>query len=204
MVIFVCGVVTGALVIKTQGNGPLRSRSPGEGQFGAPGAAQVRETMRLMSSLELTTNQYDKIVTIIEDSQATNRAIRETYAPLLHKEVDRAHQAISNVLASEQQVKYAELLKNEPRPDVRGGRGPRGGEGGGGFQLHGSNHPPTSGFPSFPNGFGGPGRGRMDRMGSSNNPLSNGLPTNAVPSNAVPTNAFPANSVSTNNSTNGP
>ncbi len=122
MVIFVCGVVTGALVIKTQGNAFPRPRPSGDVGFGPPGPPQ--EILHWLTPLNLTTNQSAKIVKIVQDSQATNRAIRESIAPQLHKEVDRAHQAINQLLTPEQQVKYAGLLKNpEFMPEGRGRRG---------------------------------------------------------------------------------
>jgi Spy/CpxP family protein refolding chaperone len=192
MVIFVCGVVTGALVIKTQGTASSGVRSAGGPGPGAPGQAQVWEILHRMNQahMDLTTNQNDKIVKIMQDLQTTNSAIFGTIAPLLQKEVQRAHQAITNVLTPEQQVKYAELLKKpEPRPEGRGeGRVRRGGEGPG-FPPRNTNRPPTNGFP-------GEGRGRMNRMGQINNPSTNSIiPTNNIPTNNTPTNSIPTNSI---------
>jgi hypothetical protein len=185
MVIFVCGVVTGALVIKTQGNTSPHPRQSGDVGLGPPGPPQ--DILRWLTPLNLATNQSEKIVKILQDSQATNWAIRESIAPLLHNEVERAHQAINLVLTPDQQVKYAELLK---KPEMRTeGRGRRGGEGGG-FGQRGTNRLPTNGFPG---GFPGAGRGRTNRPGTTNNPFSNSIPANPIP----------AGSVSTNNSTNG-
>ena len=129
MVIFVCGVVTGALVIKTQGGRP--SFPAASGRFysiGPPGLAPVDAVVRqLKDRLALTTNQCGQIVRIMQDSQTTNAAIRKNIAPLLQKEVDRAHQAITNCLTSEQQIKYADLLKeHDQRPGGRGEGSERG------------------------------------------------------------------------------
>lgn len=193
MVIFVCGVVTGALVIKTQGNASPRASQFGDPGIGPPGPAQVREIIRWLNLLNLTTNQTVKIVKIMQDSQTTNRAIRETIAPQLRKEVDRAHQAINQLLTPEQQVKYAELLKKpEPKPEgrIEGGRGRRGGEGPG-FPPRNTNRPQTNGFP-------GEGRGRANRTGATNNPSTNSIPTNSIVTNNLPTNSFLTNSVPTN------
>jgi len=182
MVIFVCGVVTGALVIRTQGWRP--PSASGAGRFpnaGPPGRAPVEEFVRqLKGRLALTTNQCEKIARIMQDSQATNDAIRKRYAPQLQAEVDRAHQAITNLLTSEQQIKYAELLKEQDqRTGGRGdSRGRRGGEGGG-FQPRSTNRLQANGLPED-------GRPRPGRRGQSSNFSTNDPGnTNRVPSNGI-------------------
>jgi len=184
MVIFVCGVVTGALVIRTQGWHP--TFPSGAGRFpnnmvGPPGRAPVDDIVRqLKVRLALTTNQCEKIGKIMQDSQATNAAIRRKYAPQLQAEVDRAHQAITNVLTSEQQATYAALLKEQDqRPGGRGDfRGRRGGEGSG-FPPWITNRLPT-------NGPLEDGRGGMRRRGP-NNSMSTNNPGNTNP---LPANGF--------------
>ncbi|MGD0413192.1 MAG: hypothetical protein ABSC18_15990, partial [Verrucomicrobiota bacterium] len=84
MVIFVCGVVTGALVVRTQG---WRPASPSG--FGGPGPFMPR----LVQQLGLTREQHDKIDKIMQT------------------EKERAQQAITQVLTPEQQRKFSELLK---------------------------------------------------------------------------------------------
>ena len=183
MVIFVCGVVTGALVIRTQGWRPASPFGPGGGPgFGPPGSAPVQAIIRVMAQahLDLTQDQKDKIAKIMQDSQATNAAIRRNFAPLLQKEVDRAHQAITNLLTPEQQIKYAELLKeHDQRPGGRGdSRGRRGGDSPG-FQPRSTNHFQTNGLPED-------GRPRPGRRGQSNN-FSTDDPgnTNFIPSKGL-------------------
>jgi Spy/CpxP family protein refolding chaperone len=179
MVIFVCGVVTGALVIRTHDGKPSPpSRAPGDPGIGIPGSAPVWEILRRLTPLGLTTNQAAKIAKIMQDSQATNAAIRTTIAPQLQKEVERAHQAINQLLTPDQQKKYAELLKRpEPRPE---GRGRRGGEGGP-FPPRNTNRPQTNGIP-------GEGRGRTNRTGGTNDPSTNSIPTISFSTNDVSTN----------------
>jgi Spy/CpxP family protein refolding chaperone len=125
MVIFVCGVVTGALVVKTQvRHGP----PPG---FGPPGPPQLRDLFRCMDQahLDLTAEQKSKIENIVQVSVATNAAIRKKFAPLLRAETERAQEAIKQELTPEQQIKYAELLKEQEHEQWPGIRGGRGGEG---------------------------------------------------------------------------
>jgi len=167
MVIFVCGVITGALVIETQGL--HRSPSgPGGPSYGPPGPRPVFDIIRRMTQahIELTTDQTNRIVKIMQDSQATNAAIRVKYAPQLQAEKERAQKAINQLLTSGQQQKFTELMKrSEQRPD---GRGRRGGEGGG-FQRN------TNRFPS--NGLPDEERGRMSRRSLTNNLSTNGPST---------------------------
>ena len=122
MVIFVCGVVTGALVVKTQ----VR-RGPPFG-IGPPGPAPVHDIVSLLQvRLNLTPDQHGKIKKIMEDSQATNALCRAEIAPRLHAEMQRAHDAINQLLTPEQQKKYAELNKERgPRGEGWGGRGGEG------------------------------------------------------------------------------
>jgi len=170
MVIFVCGVVTGALVIKTQGWHPPAPYSSG----GPPGPASVRAFMDRLdrAKMSLTINQRDKIEKIMQDSQATNSATGKIYFSLMQKEKERAQKAITQLLTTEQQTIFAELLKeHDQRPGGRGeglrdGRGRRGGEGGGGFPRS------TNRFQS--NGLPDEGRGRMGRRGPVNNISTNG------------------------------
>lgn len=166
MVIFVCGVVTGALVVRTtQARRPpfqfVQSRPPGPGPGPGPIGDVVKE---LKEPLALTTNQCEKIVKIMQDSQTRVMAIRTNIAPLIAKEVQRAHQAISDeVLTPEQRPKYAELLLKEPKQRMEGMRG----RGEGGFRGPRN----TNGFPDE----GRVGRGRWNQ--------SNDLSTNPPPSN---------------------
>ncbi|MGA2555102.1 MAG: hypothetical protein ABSG04_02385 [Verrucomicrobiota bacterium] len=185
MVIFVCGVITGALVIETQ-----RVRRPPSGpggpSYGLPGARPVNDILHQMAQaqINLTSEQTNKIVKIVQDSQATNAAIRKTIAPLLTAEVERAYDAISQLLTSDQQKKFAELRKEREQrneglgPGFGPGRGRRGGEGGGNW----SRNPNRGGSNDFMEELRGRMeglRGRMDATAATNVRLTNAPPTNA-------------------------
>jgi Spy/CpxP family protein refolding chaperone len=174
MVIFVCGVITGALVIETQGL--HRSPSgPGGPSYGPPGPRPVFDIIRRMTQahIELTTDQTNRIVKIMQDSQATNAAIRKTIAPLLRAEVERADKAINELLTPEQQPKFAELVKEQQRTGER--RGGRGGEGGG------------------RRGGEGGGRARNPNRGGTNEVAEGmrGSSTNGAPGTNVPSTNAP-------------
>ena len=195
MVIFVCGVVTGALVIKTQGGrNPSPYSTAGGFGVGMPGPGLVRDFMRRLDQahLDVTPDQHEKIEKIMQDSQTTNAAIRNKIAPQLQAEKERAQKAINLLLNPLQQQKFAELLKKpEPRQDARGGsraegRGARGGEGPGFRGPRPTNAARTNGYPED-------GRGRTNRMGATNNPSINSIPSNNSPTNLFLTNNAPAN-----------
>lgn len=151
MVIFACGVVTGVLVIRTQGLPEAPPSIASVPSPGAPGPVPVWNYItRLNSKLDLTPEQLHKIEKIMQDSQATNAAIRKTIAPLLKAEVERDHKAINDLLTAEQQPKYAELLKEQSTEGRRG----RGGDGGrrpnhnSTNGLRGPTNLPSTNFPS--------------------------------------------------------
>jgi Spy/CpxP family protein refolding chaperone len=179
MVIFVCGVVTGALVARTQGSRPSPYASGGGFGAGGPGSGPVWEFIRRLDQahLDLTTDQHDKIAKIMQDSYATNRAILNKINPQLQAEKERAQKAINQLLSPEQQQKFSELLKKpELRPE---GRGRRGGEGGG-FPFRNTNRFPSNGFPED-------GRDRMGRRGQNNDLFTNNRPAINSSSNTPPT-----------------
>ena len=173
MVIFVCGVVTGALVARTEGRRPSPYGSGGGFGTGGPGPGPVWDFMRRLDQahLDLSTDQHDKIVKIMQDSYATNHAILTKINPQLQAEKERAQKAIIQLLAPEQQQKFSELLK-KPEP-----RGRRGGEGG--AFLRNTNRFQSNGFPED-------GRGRMGRRGQNNSPSTNGPSTNNLSTNVLP------------------
>ncbi len=181
MVIFVCGVITGALVIEKQ-SGRRPMPGPGGTSFGMPG---MRETVQFMSlvkqaGIDLTSDQSNSIVKIMQDSQTTNAAIRKTIAPVLKAEAERALQAVNLVLTPDQRPKLAERLKE--RAQNRSGRG---GEGGGRRGGEGGGR----------RGGEGGGRSRNPNRGATNDVAEGvrGGSTNGAPGTNVPsTNHIPA------------
>ena len=139
MVIFGCGVVTGALVMRTEvrthpfqrPDGMHAGPHPGAG---FPGPFQNEGLLRLMdTNLTLTPEQHEKIGKIMHASQEVTRDFRE-------KELARVREAIRQELTPAQCAKFAEQLKmGEPRPE-----GPRPWDGDGRRRGDGffSNRPP--------------------------------------------------------------
>jgi len=182
MVIFVCGVITGALVIETQGQ-HRPPFGPGGASFGPPGPREAVLFIHRMKQarIDLTTDQSNMVFRIIMDSQATNAEIRRKYAPQLRAETERAHHAISQVLSPDDRPKLEELEK-----ELAQNRGGRGGESGGGRggegRMNRPRNPNRGGSNDFTEELRGRMdglRGRMDATATSNVPLSNAPPTNA-------------------------
>jgi Spy/CpxP family protein refolding chaperone len=121
MVIFGCGVVTGALLLKTQlppaGNPDVPVRATLSTNAPPPwGQIQRLEFLRRMEKqLDLTQEQKDQITKIIKDSQERSRPIWEQIAPQMRQELRRTREGIRNVLTAEQQPKFDRLLKLRPR-----------------------------------------------------------------------------------------
>lgn len=132
MVIFGCGVVTGALLMKSQlplavspdvVSHPLSTNQPPPlNQFQRPEFLR-----RMQKQLDLSPAERDDITKIMKASQERSRPLWDQIAPQLHAEVKRVREEIRNVLTPEQQKKFDELLKARPRKmdgtNLPGGRG---------------------------------------------------------------------------------
>lgn len=120
MVIFGCGVVTGALLMKSQlplavspdvVSHPLSTNQPPPlNQFQRPEFLR-----RMQKQLDLSPAERDDITKIMKASQERSRPLWDQISPQLHAEVKRVREEIRNVLTPEQQKKFDELLKARPR-----------------------------------------------------------------------------------------
>ena len=122
MVIFVCGVVTGALVVKTLGPTPPSPRP--DLSIGMPGQQPVNFLMRGMkqAGIELTPDQSNQVVKITLDSQRLSFMIRTNMAPQLRAVADKAREDIKRILTAPQQAKWESFNKEQGQR-----RGPPGG-----------------------------------------------------------------------------
>jgi hypothetical protein len=129
MVIFGCGVVTGAILITTVG----RSHSPGvetilrpsgngkSNPNNPPSPLQIQRVeflRRMEKQLNLTADQRERIGKIIRASQDRTKPLWDIIAPQMRKEVKRVQEEIKQELTPDQQIKFAELLKPRRRPDA--------------------------------------------------------------------------------------
>ena len=130
MVIFGCGVVTGALLITTVGHSPAPALRAGA-RNNPPSPLQIQRVEffhRMEKQLNLTAEQRERIAKIMRASQDRTKPLWDAIAPQMRREVKRVQEEIRQELTPEQQTKFAELLKPRPhKPDApQGEPGPSG------------------------------------------------------------------------------
>ena len=154
MVIFCCGVVTGALVIRTGLRPPSAPRPVSLSDARAFTGSNMLHN--LDQKLTLTTNQHEQVERVIRESQERIKLLMDEIEPKLQKEMDRVHQDIRDELSPVQLKKYNEMNQardlNPSRP--RRGEGPPPREGdffrGRTNRFRGTNGPPTNAPPVAP------------------------------------------------------
>ena len=123
IVIFVAGLVTGALVVWHSGNlfsttSQHQPASPRPVPVVSPGGLRLELLRRMQRDLNLTTNQHEQIDKILKESQERSRKIMEPVAPQIREELARTRDEFRAVLTPEQQKRFDDLLKHQPhRPD---------------------------------------------------------------------------------------
>jgi Spy/CpxP family protein refolding chaperone len=122
MVIFGCGVITGALLMKTELPAAIAAQEAPMRQVNStnppPPWSQVQRPeflRRMQKQLDLSPAQRDEIAKIMKDSQDRSRPLWEEIAPQMRAEVKRVRQEIRAVLTPGQQTKFDELLKSRQR-----------------------------------------------------------------------------------------
>jgi hypothetical protein len=117
MVIFVCGVVTGALVIRTALPRPGPLRGPGfRDNNSSPAQFQNLNLLRRMDKeLALTTNQHVQIEKIIHASQDRTQLLWNVIAPQMKGEVARMRGEVHDALNQTQQKQFEAMLQSRPR-----------------------------------------------------------------------------------------
>lgn len=122
MVIFGCGVVTGALLMKTElpraGVAQELPPHPANSTNPPPPLAQIQRPeflRRMQKQLDLTPGQRDEIAKIMRASQERNRPLWDQIAPQMREEVKRVREEIRQALTPDQQKKFDEMLKARPR-----------------------------------------------------------------------------------------
>lgn len=113
MVIFGCGVITGAMVVKSA----LPAHPPAaQQQELAPNLGLTTNFLRrVQKQLDLTPDESEAIGKIIKQSQERTRPIWEQIAPQMRDERKRVREEIRAVLTPEQQRRWDKLIKARPR-----------------------------------------------------------------------------------------
>jgi Spy/CpxP family protein refolding chaperone len=122
MVIFACGVMTGAmltrtLVTKTE---PALAALPAPARMPAPPLFQMQRTNFLKvldKQLDLTAGQRDQIGKIMKASQERTQPLWNQIAPQMSEEIKNVREEIRGTLTPEQRKKFAELLKRNRKAE---------------------------------------------------------------------------------------
>ncbi len=126
MVIFACGVFTGVFVTRTGPVSAAASPAPAPqlvttNKMPLPSFAQLQvqrpEFLRKLDrQLDLTPQQHDQMVKIMNESRQRTAPLWEMIAPQMGDELKRVREEIRQVLTPEQRKKWAELNKRGHAP----------------------------------------------------------------------------------------
>jgi Spy/CpxP family protein refolding chaperone len=113
MVIFACGVLTGAMVSRTVATKseehPLAVAAAAPARM--PGGAVAQMQRVLDKQLDLSAEQRDQIGRIMKSSQERTRPLWEKIAPQMADEIKNVRGEIRDVLTPEQWKKFVELMR---------------------------------------------------------------------------------------------
>ncbi len=124
MLIFGTGVVTGGLLVhhseRMRPVHPQHAQAPKAPAQSFAGGLRLDFLRRAERELDLTTGQRERIDLILKESQERTRLLMEPIAPRIREELQRTKDEFRAALLPEQQAKFDELLKRQPRPrDLR-------------------------------------------------------------------------------------
>ncbi len=120
LVIFVAGLVTGALVVWLSGSIylPPQQRPANGARTNAPGSlggTRLEFLRRVQRDLDLSAEQHDQIDKVLKESQERTKKLMEPVAPQLRDELQHAREEFRKLLTPEQRARFDELLKHQPR-----------------------------------------------------------------------------------------
>jgi Spy/CpxP family protein refolding chaperone len=129
LVIFVAGVVTGAMVMKSSRGAPLREAGPPPPWvFQGPDFVQQRFLDRMNKEMELTTEQRRKLEGILRDARERTKSWWEIVGPEFQSELKETREKIRTVLTPTQREKFEKLMRERhrtPAGQAGGDRRPR-------------------------------------------------------------------------------
>jgi hypothetical protein len=124
MVIFACGVITGAMVtrtvaIKTQEHPPTTAAGPSRMAAGPVLQLQRAEFFKRMDKqLDLSAGQRDQIGKILKASQERTQPLWDQIAPQMRDELKKVREEIHGVLSPEQWMEFGEMMRGKRKPDA--------------------------------------------------------------------------------------
>ena len=113
LVIFTAGLVTGGMAVKR-----LTARAHAEGPRLAPIVPRLLRAefiQRLERELRLTPEQHDQLSEIVRQSQERVRTLHEKIGPDLMEEMRSTREQIRNLLSPEQQRRFEQIQRRQPR-----------------------------------------------------------------------------------------
>lgn len=126
MVIFACGVITGAMVTRTivirTEERPFAAATASSRMAAGPVLQMQRAEFfkRLDKQLDLSAGQRDQIGKILKASQERTQPLWDQIAPQMSDELKKVREEIRGVLSPEQWKKFGEMMrgkrKAEPAP----------------------------------------------------------------------------------------
>ena len=122
MVIFVCGLVTGAMLTRTMmpRNEPALAVLPAPASAAAPPLLQMQRAAffkALDKQLDLSGEQRDQIGKIMKASQERTQPLWSKIKPQMNEELKIVREEIRAVLTPEQRKKFVELLRRNRKAD---------------------------------------------------------------------------------------
>jgi gas vesicle protein len=123
MVIFACGVMTGAMVARTAATkGAPAPASAVVPQRMPPGPVlqmqRVDFLKRMDKQLDLSPEEHEQIAKILKASQERTEPLWDQIAPQMKDEVKKVREEIRGALTPEQRIKFAEFLKHNPKANA--------------------------------------------------------------------------------------
>ena len=124
MVIFACGVLTGAMVTRAVGmrmpERPLGAVS-GSSRSAAGPVLQLQRAeffKRLDKQLDLSAGQREQIGKILKASQERTQPLWDQIAPQMRDELKQVREEIRGVLSPDQWKKFGEMMKGNRKPGI--------------------------------------------------------------------------------------
>jgi Spy/CpxP family protein refolding chaperone len=125
MVIFACGVVTGAILTKTMvGKAPEHPQASSNGPSRPMAVGPVMQMQRaeffkrMDKQLELSAGQRDQISKILKASQARTQPLWDQISPQMNDELRRVREEIRGVLSPEQWKEFGDMMRGKRKPDA--------------------------------------------------------------------------------------
>jgi Spy/CpxP family protein refolding chaperone len=123
MVIFACGVITGAMLTWTMlpRTEPALAVLPAPARTAAPPILQLQRAAffkAMDKQLDLSSAQREQIGKIMKASQERTQPLWDQIAPQMSEELKNVREEIRALLTPEQRKKFGELLKHNRKADA--------------------------------------------------------------------------------------